>query len=102
MVKNLRKNILLVLGLLLCLASLSTMFWGSGAEIYGSIGKAGFAVILAVIGGGWPFLQYVFDQPMQLGLIRAPVDCVGCRIIVLCLSIILLSLPLLVALGVYD
>jgi len=95
------KNILLVLGLLLCLASLSTMFWGS-VEVYGSIGNARFTIILAVIAAGWPFFQYVFDQPMQLGLISAPVDCIGCRIIVLCLSIVLLLLPLLVALGVYG
>ncbi|MBQ0720855.1 MAG: hypothetical protein KBT88_08460 [Gammaproteobacteria bacterium] len=100
MQKKTAKIVLLFLGFLLCGGSLSTMFWG-GFEGYGSSGKM-LIPILSVLVGASVFVEYIFNKPMQLGLITVPVGYRGLRALVLCVAIFLTSLPLLIAFGIYG
>lgn len=83
------KNILFFLGALLCMVSLSTIFWGrwEGTDL--------IVPVLCVLIGGSVFFEYMLGKKIQLGLIRVPVDGGCLRELILFVGIYFMCLPFL-------
>jgi uncharacterized membrane protein YedE/YeeE len=93
------KVALKIFGVVISVASLSTIWWG-GYTGYGSSARVLIPVVFVLIGGSVLF-EYIHDKPLILGLITVPVDAGRFRELILLVAIFLMILPLLIALGVY-
>ena len=87
------KNILLFLGALLCMVSLSTIFWGEweGTDLV--------IPVFSVLIGGSTFFEYMLGKEIHLGLISVSVDGGCLRELILIVGIYFMCLPLLIVFG---
>lgn len=92
---NMAKKALFIMGILVCIASISTIFWGRFDGF--SSAERILVPLLAVVAASPAYFQYIFDRRMVFGLISVPVEGGAFRILIACVAFYFMVLPLLLA-----